>query len=242
LIIDKSSSTPLYIQLKNILKQSIISHEICEGEPIPSETQLAQRYSITRSTVRMAITELVNENLLRREHGKGTFVCFSPISHSMLNFGSFSEYCSKKDRVSVSRVLTAEIVPYASGDFFKLIRARGMKEDGSVLYLTVDSSMVPLALFPDIDRFDFAKLSLYKVMSQEYGVTPDRVELQLKPQLAGQAESYVPEIFGVTENEPLLRAKGRVYSADNRLVEKLNVIYSPQIDFRLATQISSSLS
>lgn len=242
MIIDKSSSTPLYIQLKNILKQSIMSHEICEGEPIPSETQLAQQYSITRSTVRMAITELVNENLLRREHGKGTFVCFSPIRYSMLNFGSFSEYCSRKDKVPVSRILTAEKLAGESGDFFKLVRARGIREDGKVLYLTVDSSLIPLAVFPNIDRFDFSQLSLYRVMSQEYGVIPDRVELSVKAQLAGQSGSSITAIFSVEENEPLLQAKGRVYSEDNRLVEKLNVIYSPQTDFKLATRISASLS
>ena len=77
-MLEKNSTTPIYIQLKNIIKNAIINGEIGEDQMIPSETQMAETYNITRTTVRRALAELVNENLLRKEHGKGAFASLRP--------------------------------------------------------------------------------------------------------------------------------------------------------------------
>lgn len=236
MILEKSSSTPIYIQLKNILKQSIMAGEIKDGEAISSETQLAKKYNITRTTVRMAISELVNENLLRKEHGKGTFVRLKPVRHSMLNFSSFTEYFQKKDKIPVSKILKAEKISIADKDYFKLERARGIKEDRKPLFLTVDTSLLPVDLFPAIINYDFEEKSLYNVMREEFGIAPDRVELSIKPHMAS---ARICNIFDISKDEPLLLAKGLVYSEDNRLIEELQVIYSPSIDFKLITKIDS---
>lgn len=68
------SAKPLYEQLKDILKQKIASGEFKPGEALPGERQLMETYGVSRVTVRQAIAELVNEGLLYRQHGKGTFV------------------------------------------------------------------------------------------------------------------------------------------------------------------------
>lgn len=68
------SAKPLYEQLKDIIKQKIASGEFEPGEALPGERQLMDTYGVSRVTVRQAIGELVNEGLLYRQHGKGTFV------------------------------------------------------------------------------------------------------------------------------------------------------------------------
>ncbi|MBE3571768.1 MAG: GntR family transcriptional regulator [Moorella humiferrea] len=68
------SAKPLYEQLKDILKQKIASGELKPGEVLPGERQLMDTYGVSRVTVRQAIGDLVNEGLLYRQHGKGTFV------------------------------------------------------------------------------------------------------------------------------------------------------------------------
>lgn len=68
------SAKPLYEQLKDILKQKITAGELQPGEALPGERQLMETYGVSRVTVRQAIAELVNEGLLYRQHGKGTFV------------------------------------------------------------------------------------------------------------------------------------------------------------------------
>lgn len=234
--LEKNSSIPIYIQLKNILKHSIMAGEIGEGETIPSETQLAETYKITRTTVRRAISELVGENLLHREHGRGTFVRLKPVSYSMWNFSSFTDYIQKKDKIPISKILSTEIIQQNEKEYFMLERARGVKEDKDILYLTVDTSCIPLDVFPGIMRYDFEDRSLYNVMRQEYGIIPDRVELSLMPR---SVDERIRRIFDMCENDPVLVAKGRVFSNNNQLIERIQVIYSPTVDFKLVTKIDS---
>jgi GntR family transcriptional regulator of arabinose operon len=61
-------------RLREILRQSIAGNDFQPGDRIPSEPELVSRYKVSRSTVREAITALVQEGLLYRIHGKGTFI------------------------------------------------------------------------------------------------------------------------------------------------------------------------
>jgi len=68
------SFSPLYQQIKGLMLQSLKAGEWGPGEMIPSEFELAARFSVSQGTVRKAIDELAQENLLLRKQGKGTFV------------------------------------------------------------------------------------------------------------------------------------------------------------------------
>lgn len=72
--IDHESPTALYMQLVRHFRASILSGELPPGSRLPSELELAERYSISRGTVRQAMNLLVNEALIHRIPGKGTFV------------------------------------------------------------------------------------------------------------------------------------------------------------------------
>ncbi len=232
----KNSTTPVYLQLKSILKSSILRGEIADGEMIPSETQLAETYRITRTTVRQAIAELVNEHLLRKEHGKGTFVHLKPVDYSIWNFNSFTDYVQKKGKIPVSKILTAKAVSIDNKEYYRLERARGIQEDGETLFLTVDTSCIPLELFPEIMAYDFEKRSLYDVMRREYGIYPSLVELSVKPCLG---DRQIAKVFSIAVNTPLLMVEGKVSGENDTLVELTQVIYSPNVDFKLATRINS---
>jgi GntR family transcriptional regulator len=66
--------SPLYQQIKKLIMQNLQSGEWRPGELIPSEVELAGRFSVSQGTVRKAIDELSAENLVVRRQGKGTFV------------------------------------------------------------------------------------------------------------------------------------------------------------------------
>ena len=68
------SFRPLYEQIKILLTQSLVAGEWKPGEAIPSEMELATRFSVSQGTVRKAIDALASEHILMRRQGKGTFV------------------------------------------------------------------------------------------------------------------------------------------------------------------------
>jgi len=72
--IDKQASLPIYRQLKEIIKEKIGDGKFRPGDRIPTEYELCEQFGISRAPVRQALLELVNEGVLYRQQGSGTFV------------------------------------------------------------------------------------------------------------------------------------------------------------------------
>src|SRR3546814_147324 len=68
------SGTPLYQQVKRAVLAALSAGEWAQGEAIPPEKLLAERFSVSIGTLRKAIDELAAENILVRHQGRGTFV------------------------------------------------------------------------------------------------------------------------------------------------------------------------
>jgi GntR family transcriptional regulator len=66
--------TPLYHQLKNILKSRILSNELKGNQRLPTEAEMCVEYNVSRITVRQALSELMKDGLIYRDRGRGTFV------------------------------------------------------------------------------------------------------------------------------------------------------------------------
>lgn len=73
-MLDQNASTPLYEQLKNAIRKEIDEKKYSSGDRMPSEAELEKLYNVSRITVRRAIKELCDEEVLVRRQGKGTFV------------------------------------------------------------------------------------------------------------------------------------------------------------------------
>ncbi len=69
-----SGIKPKYKQIKDILRHRISAGQYAEGEKIPSENELAQQFSVSRHTVIKALNELINEEMICRKQGMGSFV------------------------------------------------------------------------------------------------------------------------------------------------------------------------
>ena len=73
-MIDKSNPIPLYYQIKNDIFKDIESGKYFPGERLPAERVLAEKYGVTRMTIRQAIKFLVEQGFLKVRHGSGTYV------------------------------------------------------------------------------------------------------------------------------------------------------------------------
>ena len=80
------------------------------GDLLPSDAELCERFEVSRMTARQAVQMLVNEHLLYRKRGKGTFVANRPVPRVLGSPLSFSESTRRRGLIPTSRVLRAERV------------------------------------------------------------------------------------------------------------------------------------
>jgi len=72
--IDKMTPIPLYFQLESMILEEIKNGTYGPGDLIPTEVELSDMFQISRTTVRQAISDLVNNGYVYRVKSKGTFV------------------------------------------------------------------------------------------------------------------------------------------------------------------------
>ena len=109
-LINPNSVVPMYKQVLNILNEKISSGELKPGDKLPSEAALIKEYGVSRITIRAAITELVEEGILARSQGKGTFVSEPKTSYRANDLVGFSKACIMEGKTPSTKVLSVELV------------------------------------------------------------------------------------------------------------------------------------
>jgi GntR family transcriptional regulator len=106
-----SNKVSLYHQLATILREQILSGQYSPDDQLPTETELVAEYGVSRITVRQALRNLEEEQLVRREAGRGTFVTGNaPIPKTLRMNGSLDDLISMGLATSVKLLDLAEVV------------------------------------------------------------------------------------------------------------------------------------
>lgn len=118
--LEKKSQSPLYQQLMTRLKNDILAGVYPPGARIPSEQLLCDTYGVSRVTVRKAMLDLVQEGLLVRRQGKGTFVADERIRRDLHQITSFSTACAQKGHTAGAKLISAQLEEAGNEDIEKL--------------------------------------------------------------------------------------------------------------------------
>lgn len=130
--INKSIPVPMYFQLKELIMGEIKNGNYKEGSMIPTEKEISDFYKISRTTVRQAITELVQEGWLYRMKSKGTFVERKRLNQDFIqNLESFDTQIRKSGAVPSTEVLEFRVV-FATA---KVAEKLQIPEKSKVIYL-----------------------------------------------------------------------------------------------------------
>ena len=215
---------PLYRQIKTLITQSLVSGEWRPGDLIPSEIELASRFSVSQGTVRKAIGELADQNLLVRQQGKGTFVASHSEERSQFPYLSITPDRGALGDVAAT-LLDCRKVKLDAASGKKLGLAAG---SGAFLVTRTMSISAARAIYEEIrlPATRFKGLSaetverhhcmLYSMYETEFDVRILHVEEQIK---ALAADRTAAGRLGVAEGAPLLVIERVAYTYADKAVE-----------------------
>ncbi|WP_045729155.1 GntR family transcriptional regulator [Xanthomonas sp. GPE 39] len=131
LAVDSDAPTPLYLQLASKLVGAIKAGQWKPGEALPAERQLCEHLKISRVTLRQAVDALVEQGLVSRRQGAGTFVT-SHIQHQLSGLASFTETVRMEGLEPGTRWLERRTRPAHGEEILRL----GLSPDTAVTELT----------------------------------------------------------------------------------------------------------
>lgn len=220
---------PRYYQLKEIMREKIRTHEWKAGDLIPSERELGAQYGISRMTARQASTELVNEGLLYRTQGKGTFVNEYKITQQLLRLTGFTEDIRARGQRPATKVLsanmreadqqTAERLRIKPGQLiFCLHRLRIADNEP----LALETSHISFIGCEKLLEEDLEHHSLYQLLEEEYGLLLVEAEQELEAGLIGGLEA---PLLNVAIGSPALFTRRTTYMERDQPIEYAQAIY-----------------
>lgn len=221
--IEQDSIIPLYHQLKEILKEKIESNFWTSDEKIPSEYELLTQYNVSRNTVKAAIDTLVQDGLLYRIQGKGTFVAKPKFEQSLSGFYSFSNVMKEKGMnpkdviISINETFATptearQLQVEENCKLTELRRLRCANEEPIIL----ETSYIPKFLVHHISQEEIEKTSLYDYMALKYGVVVTSAKEIFEPILI---DDYESQYLDVKKGFPALLLDRIAYNSKGDPVE-----------------------
>lgn len=222
--LQQNSVIPLYHQLMERLKESIERESWKPGDKIPSENQLMDEYGVSRNTAKKAIEELVQEGILYRIQGKGTFVAKPKLQQSLMGFYSFRKVLKenglnpkdiilKIEEVKPSKKIMNALQLDGNENVIEMKRLRCANNEPFIL----ESSFIPKSVVTDMEQLKkVGEISLYDLLAQQFNVVVSRAKEAFEPVLIRADES---EYLQTKDGRPALLLERIAYDSAEQPVE-----------------------
>ena len=220
---DLKSSRPLYIQITDLIRDKIANKVWPLDEMIPSENELAATHEVSVGTVKKALSVLVNEGLLYRRQGKGTFVNRPDFKRSFIRFFRYGVDDEEKGRFISSKVLSSDLVvpDQRIRDILKLAddektitikRIRCLKD----LPLMLEDLYLPYKIFKGFDKIDISQELLYPIYDEKFNTPIVWADEYLWPTIA---DSSLAETLKIDPGDPVISIERITYTYGDEPVE-----------------------
>lgn len=218
------SGVPLYQQVKQAVLDLLAQGEWKQGEAIPPERELAERFQVSIGTLRKAIDELAADTILTRHQGRGTFVAIHNQSQHFFKFfkvvkkdGSKTYPIAEFKRFKKRRATQLEKEKLQLGpnaEVYEFIVLQNLNDDK----VMIDTISVSTKLFAklSLEKLANKKSTLYNLYQHEFGINVIDVDERLSVNTINAIQS---KWLGVAEGRSLLQIHRVAYSYNNQPVE-----------------------
>lgn len=207
---DHQSPQPLYVQIRQALKQRILDGHYKPYERLPSEQELMQAYGVSRITVRQALKDLHNEGLVFSAQGKGTFVSRARAVQDVQHLEGFEEAMTRKGYATSARVVGLHRIA-ANADVREALRlppGAQVIELRRVRYLNREPVSVDLSYFAESigSRLIGRDLSgdVFPLLENQLGIPLGHADLLLEARACGPREA---ELLRIEPGQPVLQVR-----------------------------------
>ncbi|BAN75872.1 MULTISPECIES: GntR family transcriptional regulator [Lacticaseibacillus] len=222
--IDKSSMIPVYEQIANNLRDMVYGRSLQDGDRLDSEQKMCLNLKVSRGTVRKAIEVLLKEGLVKKVHGKGTFVSNPNVEYSLNDqLMSFAESLDKQHLNYTTQVIKQELLPAnqkiadtlkipVGSEYLYLERLRSVADDKLMLI----ENRINIKLCPGIEKVNFNNISLFAKIEELAG---RQISFARSTYEALNIGTERGEILGLPASTPTLKMQQTVFMSENETVE-----------------------
>jgi len=228
-MLDRQSPQTLHFQLEEIIRQGIENEVWKPDSSIPSENELSNIYGISRMTVRSVLNLLVQEGLIYKVPGKGTFVSKPKIVSNLLSQMGIKDqleemgYETLTKLVSIEKIMASSQITKALNlpcnvEVYVLKRIRYIKNEPFSIHI----SYIPVSLCPNLEVKDLEGVQLCNILRNEYQFKIGRKVETLESTNATLEEA---KMLSVKKLFPLLLLDSIVYTEDGLPIEFSKVLF-----------------
>ena len=218
----KTEGVALYIQIRETLREQIKRRQLEPGQKLPAEDELAAQFGVSRMTVRQGISDLIDEGVLYRRRGVGTFVAQLHIEREHNRLTNFLETAQAEGFEAEVRLLSREIVPaklmvakaLTLHETEPVIRIQTLRLANGVP-MTIYDEYVPYKLYPQLFQMETHARPAWQVL-EDNGYVIRRAVQRIEARLA---DADVAGLLGIDENAPILYKHRIIFSEDGTPVE-----------------------
>ncbi len=219
---DGQSSQPLYLQIKDALKQRILDGDFAAHERLPSESELMKMFGVSRITVRQSLRDLHSDGLVFSVQGKGTFVSKPKAVQDMQRLQGFGEAMTPKGYETSTRVLFQDYTRPSQevADAFSISRGHRVYEVKRIRYLnrepiSIDHSFFPAEIGARLEHQDLAQ-DIFPLLENRFGETLGYADLKIG---AIAVDEEHARALNVQAHSPCLRIIRAVFTANGKPID-----------------------
>ncbi|EGQ9055980.1 UTRA domain-containing protein [Vibrio parahaemolyticus] len=209
-------------KIKTSLRQQIHSGVVSQGQKLPSERELSERFSTTRITIKDALVSLETEGLIYREERRGWYVSPERICYNPLSRSHFHQMIREQHRIAATQLVSVRS-EMAAGDYAKALDIEQMTPihiierlrciDGrAVLFV---ENVLKASLFDGILAENLT-MSLTGIFREKYGYETMRSRFDVIPT---SAPAHVAKALNLAEGQPVLKICRVNYKQDGELMD-----------------------
>lgn len=213
---------PKYQQIKDELKQKIISGQFENGDKFFTEAELINLYDVSSITVVRALNELAKDGYIVRQQGKGTFVSRAR-KHKLVEFSDVEIFPTHHDKVTVLSIERGNDVAYLEKlklkpkqYYYKIDRIRKSDEASYIYHQTYIPEQYVNPNYPDLNYYS----SIYNRFKKDYHIHMNDESFEETNEIVFPTPADVAELLGVEENFPtVLQVKVTQLEATGQILE-----------------------